>query len=88
MTELQVQNKEVKLPYDIELSYEVTIYLPNGDRSGICSASSYEDARDIYLDFAEVGNPVELTCNVEVYKSEEYSETEYISIAKNFKELG
>ena len=89
MTELLipiVQDKKTKLPYCIEMLYVITVYLPNGERAETYSFSSYEGARNNYIDLDQLGNLVELTCNVEVHENEEYSETEYVSIAKNFKE--
>lgn len=90
MTELLIpiaQDEKIKLPYNIKMLYVVTVYLPNGEKGEPYSFSSYEGARNYYTDLDQLGNLVELTCNVEVYESEEYSETEYISIAQNFKEL-
>lgn len=91
MTELLIpiaQDEKIKLPYRIEMLYVLTVYSPNGEREETYSFSSYEGARNNYIDLDQLGNLVELTCNVEVYENEEYSKTEYVSIAQNFKELG
>ena len=84
MAELAVINKEVTLPRNIVIAYRLTVFLTNGDIAEQYTFNSYEGARNNFKDLVSLGNLVELTCNVEVWKDDTYSQTEYISIAKNF----
>ena len=85
MTELKLLEKPVTLPHDIKMFYVLTIWSFNGeDIEETYTCHDYEGARQNFAYFTHLGQPVELTCNVEVWKDEEHSETEYISIAKNF----
>ena len=83
MAELLVKKEPITLPKDVVMLYQVTLFLPNGDIENQYSLSEYSDAREIFNDLGKE-LPVELTCNIEVWKDKNNSETGYISIAKNF----
>lgn len=83
MTELFIKQESVTLPQNVEVFYQVTVFLPNGDIENQYSLSEYSDAKEIF-DVLGEEHPVELICNVEIYKDNMHSETEYIRIAKNF----
>ena len=83
MTELFIKQEPVTLPQDVEMSYQVTVFLTNGDIEDQYTFYGYEEARELFTDLGKE-LPVELTCNVEICKDNMHSETEYIRIAKNF----
>ena len=83
MTELLIKQEPTTLPHDVVMLYQVTVFLPNGDIENQYSLSEYSDAREIFNDLGKE-LPVELTCNIEVWKDKNNSETKYTSIAKNF----
>lgn len=87
MTELLVKQELLTLPQDVIMSYQVTVFLTNGDIENQYTLYGYEEARELFTDLGKE-LPVELTCNVEICKDNTHSETEYVSIAKNFEELG
>ena len=84
MTELTIKQESVTLPQDIVMLYQVTVFMENGEIAEQYSFKGYEGARNNFKDLVSLGNLTELTCNVEVWKDNNNSETEYISIAKNF----
>ena len=83
MTELFIKQEPVTLPKDVIMSYQVTVFLTNGDIEEQFTFYEYGDAKEMFIDLCKE-LPVELTCNVEICKDNMHSETEYISIAKNF----
>ena len=83
MTELFIKQEPVTLPQDVIMSYQLTVFLTNGDIENQYTFYGYSEARELFTDLGKE-LPVELTCNIEVWKDDEHSETEYISIAKNF----
>ena len=85
MAELKLLEKPVTLPHDIKMFYQVTVFQTNGDIEEQYTFYGYEGARNNFRDLVSLGNLTELICNIEVWKDEEHSETEYISIAKNFQ---
>ena len=85
--ELQNPNVYLSLPNNIVMSYQLTVFLSNGDIAEQYTFKDYEGVKNNFKDLTSLGNLTELTCNVEVWKDEVHSETEYISIAKNFQEM-
>ena len=83
MKELLIKQEPTTLPHNVVMLYQVTVFLPNGDIENQYSLFEYSDAREVF-DVLGEEHPVELTCNIEVWKDDIHSETEYISIAKNF----
>ena len=84
MAELTIKEGTINLPYTILMFYQLTVFMPNGEISEQYSFKDYEGARNNFKDLVSLGNLVELTCNVEVWEDNTHSETEYVSIAKNF----
>ena len=84
MEELFIKQEPITLPHDIITLYQLTVFMPNGEISEQYSFKDYEGARNNFNDLVSLGNLTELTCNVEVWKDDAHSETEYVSIAKNF----
>ena len=84
MTELCVKQEIVTLPKDIIMFYQVIVFRTNGEVEQKITLYGYEETMDMFTLYADDNIPVELTCNIEVWKDDIHSETEYISIAKNF----
>ena len=85
--ELQNPNVYLSLPNNIVMTYQLTVFSLNGEIEETYTCHDYEGAKQNFKYFTHLGQLVELTCNVEVWKDEAHSETEYISIAKNFQEM-
>lgn len=85
--ELQNPNVYLSLPNNIVMTYQLTVFSPNGETEEAYTYHDYEGAKQNFKYFTHLGQLVELTCNVEVWKDETHSETEYISIVKNFQEM-